>query len=188
MKNYFQIFKALLVISLSVFFVQCSDNDKDEIQKTSIPLFDESHLPLIHNDSEKSWRITEIINAYYDPNYELEITLDCVTDDVYTFSATEEVVQINLGEALCFEDIDDGIFTADHEIFESKLVLMDASKGATIYLSFARGYINEDFTATAATSTFYALAELSENRMVFYREEAQYVGEYNQALVFERIE
>ena len=74
------------------------------------------------------------------------------------------------------------------EIFESKLVLMDAFQGATIYLHFARGYINEDQTATGATSAYYALAELSENRMVFHREGGQYVGEYNQALVFERID
>ncbi len=187
MKNYIQILKSLAFVCLGIFFVQCSDDD-DIIQKTTIPLFTESDLSLIHNDSEKSWHITEVINKYYDPTYELEITLDCVTDDIYTFSATEESVQINLGEVLCFEDIDDGIFTADHEIFESKLVLMDASQGATIYLHFARGYINEDQTAMGVTSTYYALAELSENRMVFHREGGQYVDEYNQALIFERIE
>jgi len=188
MKNHTQIFKSLVVVCLGIFFVQCSDNDEDTLQKTTIPLFKESDLSLIHNDSEKSWHITEVINKYYDPTYELEITLDCVTDDIFTFSATEESVQINQGDVLCFEDIDDGIFTADNEIFESKLVMMDASQGATIYLHFARGYINEDYTATAVTSTYYALAELSENRMVFHREGGQYVGEYNQALVFERIE
>ena len=188
MKNYSQIFKSLIVVCLGIFFAQCSDHDDDTLQKTTIPLFNESDLSLIHNDSEKSWHITEVINKYYDPTYELEITLDCVTDDIYTFSATEESVQINLGEVLCFEDIDDGIFTADQEIFESKLVLMDAFQGATIYLHFARGYINEDQTATGVTSTYYALAELSENRMVFHREGGQFVGEYNQALVFERVE
>lgn len=187
MKKYIQILKIIIVSCIGVFFVQCSDND-DTIQKTTIPLFNESHLSLIHNDSEKSWRITEVIKKYYDPNYELEIEIDCVTDDMYTFSATEKDVQIDQGEALCFEDIDDGIFTADHEFFQSKLVLMDASKGATIYLSFARGYINESETAMGATSTYYALAELTETRMVFYREGAEFVGEYSHALVFETIE
>ncbi len=188
MKNYTQLFKSLVFVGLGFLFLQCSDNNDDTLQKATIPLFSESDLPLIHNGSEKSWHITEVINKYYDPTYELEITLDCVTDDIYTFSVAEESVQINLGDVLCFDDIDDGIFTADNEIFESNLVLMDASQGATIYLHFARGYINEDQTATGVTFTYYALAELSENRMVFHREGGLYVGEYNQALVFETIE
>ena len=105
----------------------------------------------------------------------------------YRLKRTQEFVQIDLGELLCFEDIDDDAFTADHEIFESKLALMHASQGATIYLSFARDYVNEDQTTMSSTSTWYVLAELSENRMVFQKG-GQYIGEYNQALVFERIE
>jgi hypothetical protein len=35
---------------------------------------------------------------------------------------------------------------------------------------------------------YYALAELSEDRMVFYRGESLYLGEYNEALIFERVE
>ena len=188
MKNYNQILKSLAVVCLGIFFVQCSDDDDDTLQKTTIPLFTESNLSLIHNDSEKSWHITEVINKYYDPTYDLEITLDCVTDDIYTFSAMEESVHIDYGEVLCFEDIDDGIFTADHEFFESNLLMMDASKGDTIYLHFARGYINEDQTAQGVTFTYYALAELSEDRMVFYRGASLYLGEYNEALIFERVE
>ena len=53
-----------------------------------------------------------------------------------------------------FDDIDDGVFTADHEFFESKLVLMNAPQGETIYLHFARGYVNEDETAVGVTSTY----------------------------------
>ena len=47
--------------------------------------------------------------------------------------------------------------------------------GATIRLSFARGYVNEDQTAMGSTSTWYTLAELSENRMVFQKG-GEYVG------------
>ncbi|OIQ38283.1 MAG: hypothetical protein BM563_06585 [Bacteroidetes bacterium MedPE-SWsnd-G1] len=64
---------------------------------------------------------------------------------------------------------------------------MDASSGNTIYLHFARGYINEDRTAQASTFTYYSLAELSENRMVFQKG-GEFVGNYHKALVFERIE
>ena len=63
---------------------------------------------------------------------------------------------------------------------------MDASKGDTIYLHFARGYINEDQTAQGVTFMYYALAELSEDRMVFYRGESLYLGEYDEALIFEK--
>ena len=186
MKNYIKILKSVAFVCLGIVFIQCS-NDDNVIQETTIPLFTESDLSFIHNDSEKSWHITEVINKYYDPTYELEIALDCVIDDIYTFSATEESVQIDLGELLCFEDIDDGIFTADHEFFLSELVWSNWPSGATIRLSFARGYVNENQTAMGSTSTWYTLAELSENRMVFQKG-GEYVGEYNQALVFEPVE
>ncbi|GAB1308065.1 hypothetical protein KH5_07480 [Urechidicola sp. KH5] len=144
-------------------------------------------MQLIHGGSSQSWRITEIINNYYDPNYDLEITLDCVTDDVYTFHADTEDVTITYGDVLCFEDIEDGIFTADHEFFESHLLMLYPEDRASIYLHFARGYINEDQTAMGSTFTYYQLAELSENRMIFVRE-SEYLGDYNQALIFERID
>lgn len=189
MKSNRHFFKALAIAGLSILFVQCAD-DTDPDQRIAIPLFSESNISLIHNDSESAWYITEVINEYYDANYELEIELGCVTDDIYTFSASQEEVQITLGDALCFADIDDGIFTADHEIFESRLLYMNGagSAGPTIYLGYARGYTNADHTASGATSTFYRLAELTEDRMVFHRGGGEYIGEYKQALVFERIE
>ena len=72
--------------------------------------------------------------------------------------------------------------------FVINLLMMDAWRGDTIYLHFARGYMNEDQTSQGVTFTYYALAELSEDRMVFYRGGSQYVGEYNEALIFERVE
>lgn len=186
MKNYNQLLKSTAILCLGIFFVQCSDAD-DTPQKETIPLFTEADLSMIHNDGEQSWYIAEVVNKYYDPTYDLEITIDCVTDDVYTFSAETESVAISYGEVLCFEDIDDGIFTADHEFFESNLMFNGDWEVPTIYLHFARGYINEDQTAVGVTFTYYKLAELSENRMVFQKG-AEYLGEYDQALIFESIE
>ena len=185
MKNYNQFFKSVAVVCLGILFVQCSDDD--DATRQSIPTFSESDLSIIHKDSQSSWRIVEVYNKYYDPNYDLEITTDCVTDDVYTFTAGTEAVTIDFGEVLCFEDIEDGIFTADHEFFVSNLKLMDGFKGNSIYLHFARGYINDDQTAQASTFTHYSLAELSENRMVFQKG-GEFIGNYHQTLVFERLE
>ncbi len=176
--------KSFAFIGLALLTINCSDDD-DGPQK--IPLFTEADKSMIHSDSQKSWHIAEIINHYYDPSYELEITLDCVTDDIYTFTAGEEAVAIDYGEVLCFEDIDDGIFTADHEFFESNLKTFDMEFGQTLYLHFARGYINESQTAQGVTFTHYRLTELSEDRMVFTKG-TEYLGDYKQALIFEAIE
>lgn len=190
MKKYHKILKTIVIICLGVMFIQCSDNDDDIIQKTTIPLFSESDLSTIHNNSDKQWRITEVINKYYDPNYHLEIELSCLEDDIYTFFESQEKVEVDLGESRCFGQNDDGIFTADIEIFELKLQYMGIvdTDDKTIFLQFSRGFINEDSTATGISIRWYKLAELTEDRMVFHREGGEYVGEYNQALVFETIE
>ena len=99
-----------------------------------IPLFPETELSLIHVDWEKSWRITEFINNYHNPNYHLEIELACLEDDIYTFHSSNNKFSVNLGEDRCFGTNDDGIFTADIEIFDGELIFMEASQGKTIYL------------------------------------------------------
>lgn len=176
--------KSFAFIGLALLTINCSDDD-DGPQK--IPLFSEADKSMIHGDTQKSWRIVEVVNDYYDPNYDLEITTECVTDDIYTFTAGEEAVAIDYGESLCFEDIEDGIFTADHEFFESNLLSFEGSWGETIYLHFARGYMNEDQTAQGVTFMYYRLAELTETRMVFVFN-AEFLGDYQEALIFELVE
>lgn len=58
----------------------------------------------------------------------------------------------------------------------------------TIYISFGRGYTNEENTALASTFAYYALAELSENKMVFYKSHTGIIGDYYEAYTFESVE
>jgi len=174
----------LFVILIGFLFISCNtDDDSDQFNKEAIPLFDQSVTSMIHGDEVKSWHITEVINIYYDSNYDLEINLDCVKDDIYTFSSQSEDVVIELGDDLCFGQNDDGIFTADVEIFQSRLLYFND----TVILEYVRGYVNNEGTASGFSQRWYRLAEISEDRMVFHREGGQFIGEYREALVFERI-
>lgn len=168
---------------MGLLFASCNTDDSDQFNKEPIPLFDESVTAMIHGVENKSWRITEVINVYYESNYDLEIDLSCVGDDTYTFSSQSEDVVIELGDDRCFGQNDDGIFTADVEIFQSRLLYFND----TVILEYVRGYINEEGTASGASQRWYRLAEISEDRMVFHREGGKYIGEYRQALVFEKI-
>ncbi len=174
----------LFVFLIGFLFISCNnDDDSDQFNKEAIPLFDQSVTSMIHGDGAKSWHITEVINVYYDSNYDLEINLGCVKDDIYTFSSQSEVVVIELGDDLCFGQNDDGIFTADVEIFQSRLLYFND----TVILEYVRGYVNNEGTASGFSQRWYRLAEISEDRMVFHREGGEYIGEYKEALVFERI-
>lgn len=187
MKKINQSIRAILFSIISMLFIQCSSDD--DSSKEPIPIFSESEKALIHGGFEQSWRITEVINKYYNPNYHLEIELPCLYDDVYTFHASQDAVTVNLGESRCFQQNDDGVFTANIEIFEANLTYMNIvdTNSNTIFLQIIRGYSNEDGTAFSSTSRWYKLAELTENRMVFHRSGGQFIGEYNEALIFEKI-
>lgn len=186
MKNYTYISNLLLVFSILFAFTNCSSDNLNS-GKSEIPLFSESDLSIIHGDSEKSWRITDFINFYHNPTYHLEIELPCLVDDIYTFSSTNSAFSVDLGEERCFGQNDDGIFTSDTEIFDGELIFMDASQGETIYLRFSRGYSNENDTAGGISIRYFTLAELTDARMVFHRAGGEYIGEYNEALIFEKI-
>ena len=182
MTNFYKLFKSLICICLGILFSQCSNDDLDH----TIPIFPESQMSLIHGGSEKSWRLTEIINGYADPSDDLYITVECVRDDIYTFSSENEEISVTYGDNFCFEDIEEGIFRADHEYFGGKLMMLGTPK--TIYVSFGRGYTNDEGTAMASTFAYYALAELSENRMVFYKSHTGVIGDYYEAYTFEAVE
>ena len=173
----------LFASMIGLLLASCNNDDSDQFDKELIPLFDESVTAMIHGVENKSWRITEVINIYYESNYDLEIDLSCVGDDTYTFSSQSEDVVIELGDDRCFGQNDDGIFTADVEIFQSRLLYFND----TVILEYVRGYINEEGTASGSSQRWYRLAEISEDRMLFHREGGKYIGEYRQALVFEKI-
>lgn len=182
----------LKLLSLSILLSivsSCNSEDDSYMGKTRIPLFPESAIETIHGGSQKSWKITEYINIFHNPSYALEVETPCLSDDIYTFSKDSEDVEIILGESKCFGKNSDGIFTADTELFSSKISyfkIADTDNDKTIFLQLNRGFVNTDQTAMGSSSRWYKLAELTEDRMVFYRENGNFIGEYREALVFER--
>lgn len=181
--------KSLLILAClaSLTLTNCSTDDAELPKGEPIPRFAESDMSLIHGDGEKSWQITEVINIYYDPSDPLEIDIDCLKDDIYTFHKNDLSFSVDLGENKCFGQNNDGIFVADEEIFDGELIYMDASQGETIYMRYSIGFMNSQGSAQGISIRHYTLAELSENRMVFHREGGKFLGEYNQALVFEAL-
>ena len=187
MKNLKGLIKLCFCVLLTSTIISCDTSDYDYMGKTRIPLFKEADLAIIHGGSQKSWKVVEYINVYHNPNYSLEVETECLKDDIYTFFSTNEDVQIDLGDNKCFGKNSDGIFTADIELFSSKLSFSADSDGnKTIFLQTSRGYVNTDQTATGSSLRWYKLAELTENRMVFHREGGNFIGEYREALVFEK--
>ncbi|WP_066627758.1 hypothetical protein [Labilibacter marinus] len=171
--------RLFMAISLILIISSCSKEDDNKI-----PLFPESKMSVIHGDDERSWRIVEVIDKSVDASSDTNIDLSCVADDIYTFFANQSAGLIELGDQLCFQEIDGDVFKADMEIFDCELIYISES----IYLRYSRGYQNEEGTASGMLISYYALAELSENKMVFYREGGKYVGEFNEALIFERVQ
>lgn len=178
----------LIIVFFFLSIVTSCHPDDEFSGRERIPLFSEVELSKIHGDSEKSWRIVELINKNYDPRDHLEIELSCLTDDVYTFHSANNKFTVDLGSDKCFGTNDDGIFTADKEIFDGELVFIDASQGKTIYLRYSRGFLNQNGTAAGVSIRYYALAELSESRMVFHRSGGKFIGEYREALIFEKVQ
>lgn len=60
-----------LYICLSFSFSNCDTNEENENGKPTIPLFTEASLETIHGGSQNSWKITEYINIFHDPQYSL---------------------------------------------------------------------------------------------------------------------
>ena len=187
MKFHKQFIKLCICLSFAFTFSNCHTSDDDYMGKTRIPLFNEAALETIHGGSQESWKITEYINIYHNPKYSLEVETPCLSDDVYTFSKDSIEVQIVLGESKCFGQNNDGIFKADKELFSAKFYYSAGSDGEkTIFLETARGYVNNEQTAMGSSLRWFKLAELTEDRMVFHREGGNFVGEYREALVFEK--
>ena len=139
----------IIIFLANILLTSCeSDDNLQESQE--MPVFSESDLSTIHGDSEKSWHITEVINIYYDPSDPLEIDIDCLRDDVYTFHKDDLSFSVDLGENKCFGQNNDGIFVADEEIFDGELIYMNASQGETIYMRYSIGFMNSQGTFTWA--------------------------------------
>lgn len=181
--------KPFYVLSIALTFANCQTNeDMLESSKLRITDFKATELVKMHDGSEKSWILTQVIlpEEYKDsPNLPNN---NCVFDDTYTFKASAtnksvENVTIELGANRCFETI------SDSENFEAKLLYVPYTyKGepvieTTLILKYT--WFNNSDNSSVADTNFYRLSELTEDRMVFSTG-AEYVGEYTFAYVFEK--
>lgn len=179
-----KILRSLAIMCLGVFFVQCSYDDDTIQNKVKIKDFTEKELIKLHGETEKAWRLTEIIVPPEYIDNPSVLNNSCVTDDVYTFSATNNNIEIDLGEMRCFETI------SEAESFEAKLVYVPYKYNG-IYVKETRLIlkscsIKDNGNYISCLEDDYRLSELTEDRMVFSTG-ATYVGEYTWAYVFEKI-
>ncbi len=180
MKNRKIIYLSLITIISSIFFIACNSKEDDLNQKTSIPLFDQSVLETILGSNETTWRISEVISSY-DNDDGFLLSTECLSDDKYTFKPGIEDIEVTLGNKMCYGEI------SDSESFEAKVIFNENEQ--TVQLLFKDCMIQKDgqyFYKTCFISEYY-LAELTEDRMVFYFDNAEFVGEYTEALIFEKI-
>lgn len=177
MKNKKNTYLLLCLLSINL-FISCNSNNS-EIDLISIPTFYESDLTSIYGDSETSWRISEVLTSYNDDEYFL--TTECLNDDVYTFRLGIEDVEINLGERMCYENM------SESETFEAKLNFNQNNLKVELTLKDCMVQSDGNYEYKTCFITTYYLAELNENRMVFYSGNAEFIGEYEAALVFEKI-
>ncbi|GAB5524684.1 MAG: hypothetical protein Roseis2KO_25560 [Roseivirga sp.] len=137
------------LILLSLFFASCSRDD------TPADQFTPQDLSLIHDDSEKTWRIT----AFYS-NYDQRILHDfndCYMDDQYTFKASTEDVETLLGQQGCYWiNPDEAAATISYSFNpENGLITLNHGRGESNGNEFASNFF------------FIQLLELSETRMLF---------------------
>jgi len=188
----FQTLKSsLIVLSIALTVTSCQHNDEDiEVSKVIITDFKATELAKMHGGDQKSWRLTEVIIPEQYKNHPNVLNNDCVSDDVYTFNASEsneslEEVSINLGINRCFETI------SDSENFEAKLLYvpynLNGEQVVEVTLILEYSIIKNIDNSTVTNIDAYRLSELTEDRMVFSTG-AAYVGEYSFAYVFEKID
>ena len=180
MKNRKIIYLSLIIIILSIFFAACDSKENDLNQKTSIPLFDESVIETIQGANETTWRIAEVISSYNNEDG-FFLSTACLSDDKYTFKPGIEDIEVTLGNKMCYDEI------SDSESFEAKIIFSESKQ--TIQLLFKDCMIQKDgqYDYKTCFISEYYLAELTEERMVFYSDNTEFIGEYTEALVFEKI-
>jgi len=181
--------KTFITLSVLFTFANCqTDDDILEASKVRITDFKAAELVKMHNGSEKSWKLTEVILPQEYRDYPTVLNNDCVSDDTYTFKASTtnesvEDIAIELGGNRCFKTI------SDSESFEAKLLYVpytfngESVIETTLVLKYTRIKNNDNSSVTDINS--YRLSELTEDRMVFSTG-AEYVGEYTFAYIFEK--
>jgi len=156
-----------IILSIIVFTACKSDDDSPKIKFTA------EQLKMVFGDSEKSWRVT----AYY-ANYshnQLSDFNDCYKDDVYTFRADSEELEVTLGDLGCYwAEPDEQVATVKYFYDETTgKFILEHGRGETSGNHFASQYY------------LLELEEISETRLFFGSGDK---GKYSRVIVLELIE
>ncbi|KOF02516.1 hypothetical protein OB69_12150 [Roseivirga seohaensis subsp. aquiponti] len=160
--------KYFLAILLSFTFLMGCKNDDDSPKIK----FSAEQLKMVYGDSQKSWRVT----AHYD-NYaytQFSAFNDCYKDDIYTFKAETEEVEVTLGSLGCYwASPDEQVATVSYFYVEDE---------GRFYLEHGRG----EGSGVHFASKFFILEleEISETRLLFAAGEK---GRYSKALILETV-
>ncbi|KYG82548.1 hypothetical protein [Roseivirga echinicomitans] len=161
--------KYFLAIILSIIVLTgCKNNDDSPKIK-----FTSEQLKMVYGDVEKSWQVT----AYYADysNNELSDFNDCYKDDVYTFKADTQEVEVTLGDLGCYwPEPDEQVATVKY--------FYDEATGKFI-IEHSRGETSGDHFA----SQYYLLEleEMSETRLLFGTGDN---GKYSRVILLEPVE
>ena len=192
MKNY-KITKLFFALCFLLAFASCESNDDVLEVRVKVKDFSTVELIKLHGGSNKSWKLTEIINPEKFRDDPVFINKTCVADDTYTFSVPASEIYESIGEVIielgdnrCFETI------SDAESFEGKLSYFPYTlNGVDVFkvaLFLDRCRITDKVpvgTTTICFGDIYPLVELTDDRMVFSN--ATIVGEQTFGFVFEKI-
>ncbi|WP_115461469.1 hypothetical protein [Winogradskyella aurantiaca] len=182
-------FKTLLIFVISITSITGCDRNDNDLQRIIISDFKADELIKMHGGDEKSWRFTEVIVPSGYEDYPSLPNSSCVSDDVYTFtaSATNESIEpviISLGESPCFNEISDSESFNAQLLYVPYLLNDEEVVEVTLILEYSRYEEADNLTITSRTS--YQLSELTEDRMVFSTG-AVFVDDYTFAYVFEKL-
>ena len=158
-----------LFFSLLFLFFACSDNDDTEPEFSIGP----EQLNMIHNGSQKTWRIAEIFREY--SRSRLDDMKPCMVDDTYTFTANSSTVQMNMGDVSCFFE--------DPESQATELAFTYYPAEGTAYLDHGRFEAKDNTSSMVVYSL--ELREVSENRLLFANGNQ---GNWGRVLILEAVE
>jgi len=159
-------YSIFLILLLTIFACQKED-------ETPSVKFTQAEIELIHNGSEKTWRVVEVYENY--GANRLDEMSACIIDDTYTFYADSADVQMSLGEVSCYWD------SPDEQA--SVLAFNYYPEEGTAYLNHGRS--ESKGSEFAAIITILELEELSASRMMFASGTA---GNWARVLILEAVD
>jgi hypothetical protein len=186
-------FTLFFTLGFLLLFISCESNEEDLKTRVRVRDFTKAELINLHEESDKSWKLTEIILPERFIDHPASINNACVADDTYTFSHTNwelyesmEDIKIELGDTRCFETY------SEAESFDGKLLYKPYNlNGVDVFR--VEFFLNECSiannvpvgTTTRCDESRYRLVELTADRMVFSN--ATFIGDQTFGYVFEKI-